>query len=116
VRAALLLLATVLALTGCSTWRAQGLTPHAVIGREHPERLQVATLAGERIVLTSPRVVGDSLVGVVDGARCAIPLAEIEQVAVRRENETRSRIAFPLVAGCLLAMFLFAQEMSAIGL
>lgn len=111
-RAALLVLAVALAATGCSTWRAQGLTPNAVIEREHPERLRVATHAGARIDLKFPRVVGDSLFGVAaDGPR-AIALEDIDHVAVRREDTARSAIVAPLVAGCVMALIIMADEIS----
>ena len=96
---ALLVVGAAILCCGCSTWRAQGLTPEAVVVREDPNVLRVAPAGGEPIEFASPRVEGDSLVGKVHGRRAAIALDSIERVEARRGSQ-----AWMLVVPILFAL------------
>jgi len=105
-----LLLVTCLIACGCSTWKPQGLTPHAVIEREQPERLRVVSTRGGRFELARPRVEGDSLAGTIDSTRVTIAMMDVDYVAVQRENKTTQRILVPLVGALAVATFVIAAQ------
>jgi hypothetical protein len=69
---------------GCTTWRVQWVSPETVIRRDQPGAVEVTRVDSSRVVLQDPRVVGDSLVGKVDGAVESVALAHVAYVAVRR--------------------------------
>ena len=71
-------------LAGCTTWRVQWISPETVIRRDQPGAVEVTRVDSSRVVLDQPRIVGDSLVGKVEGAVASIALADVAYVAVRR--------------------------------
>ena len=79
-------LAAPAALAGCATWRPQGLTPTAVIQQDRPRVVRVTRADSTRVVLDSPRIQGDSILGVNHGQENAVALADVAYVSLRRAN------------------------------
>lgn len=86
--AALLTLAALL--SGCRSWQPTGSSvPGSVGPRARALRVTVAGLE-QAVVLRDPRIVADSLVGMVEvspdqaPARFAVPLADVTEVQTRR--------------------------------
>jgi hypothetical protein len=70
------------------------------MAREHPNAIQVLEHKGVKYVLGSPRVEGDSLTGYVKGVERRMPMASIDQGAVRRFSSIKT---LGLVVGIPLA-------------
>lgn len=91
-------------LLSCTSWRLQQISPAQLISEKQPSKIRVTRSDGTRIVLTQPRLSGDSLIGSAigyvsvvppeGGARVGvstaeplgIPLADVAGVSVRRTN------------------------------
>ena len=79
--------AVVILVAGCTTWRVQWVSPETVIRRDQPGAVEVTRVDSSRVVLQDPRIVGDSLVGNVDGDvvnQCHGIGADANQVAFNR--------------------------------
>lgn len=77
-----------LTLLACSSWRVQPVTPEQadlIISRE-PKDIRVQRPDGRRLVLFGPRVVGDSVIGLVRGQSTALALSDITSVGVPRPS------------------------------
>ena len=78
-----------LAADGCTRWVQPEHPVPSFLPNQHEDILRVLRNSGQTVVLRSPRVVGDSLVGlsvvaVGDGPRQAVPLSDVRSVEVRR--------------------------------
>lgn len=69
----------VLQTSACYTWRATSTSPAEVVRAEAPLRVRVS-VDSARVVIRSPTVVADSLIG--ESARVAV--ADVRQLEVRR--------------------------------
>lgn len=98
------LAAALLALAGCSTWRVVDVSPKAVNGS--PE-VRVTRPDGSRVVVTSPRMTRDSLLGTRGGepaGALALPLSEVSRIAIRQPDGERNS-ALLLFAGVTATTF-----------
>ena len=90
----MLLIASVL-LQGCTSWRtvpsSTGVAP--VLSTERPVRVSLSD--GTVIVLESPRIAGDSLIGNLGNPpeRLAVAMADVEGLAERNVSVGRSAAA-----------------------
>ena len=101
------LLVVLLLLTGaCTSWHVETMPPAELVAERKPDRVRVRLVDRSRIVLFTPAVLGDSLVGTLDGGRRTVSLAEVNEIAVRRGN-TLGTIGFvgALVAASLATVF-----------
>jgi hypothetical protein len=105
----------------CKSWQAPRITPREVIRQRQPTSIRVLRTDSTRIEVRSPRVVGDSLVGLrvepssSDSGRLAIPLSQVSQVTIRQPDPIRTAvvIAVTLVGlGGLLFAVAFGQGLS----
>ena len=81
-------------LPACTSWQVGGPTPAQFIEQEKPAQVQVSRTDGSTIVIFSPTIRGDSLIGMVsrgpvrdawtNGIR--LPLSDIRTVAVSRSS------------------------------
>ena len=100
--AGVLLLANVGA--ACTSWRVQSVTPQELLAREHPSSIQVRERGGAVFVLTAPRVTGDSLTGYSKRVPRTIPMAAVDQLALRKRDGGKTAgliallVALPAVA------------------
>ena len=90
-----LVLALACLLLGCAPYRPDGYAPQYLIEKEHPRKVRAVLDTGHRVVLEQPQVVGDSLVGNVEGARAAYALTDVRQLEVRRDESIWLVIAIP---------------------
>ena len=94
--AGVLLLANVGA--ACTSWQVQSVTPQELLAREHPGSIQVRERGGAVFVLTAPRVTGDSLTGYLEGVPRTIPMAAVDQLALRKSDGGKTAFLALLVA------------------
>ena len=75
-----------LTLGGCMTWRPATTPVRALLAERGETVVRVRRHGGERLVVTAPRILGDTLFGglVSPSDPVAIPLADIEAVEVQR--------------------------------
>jgi hypothetical protein len=73
---AILLLITYL--SACHTWRAETVTPQALIETSHPDQIRVVRLDGTKEVLSHVVVRADTLWGV--SQEPAIPLSDVQTI------------------------------------
>jgi len=95
---------------GCSTWQPVADTRHYV-STARPGRLWVTPRGeGTPIVLTAPRLIGDTLVGFVNGEYREYLLAAVDHVRVRRPARGRTvLLAAGVVAGGAALVALLAS-------
>jgi hypothetical protein len=87
------LIATLVSTTfaaACTSWHIQNAAPEQVIVRDHPDKLRVTRADSSRIVLSQPRVSGDSLFGFGNHAEVGMPLLDVSSVAERRFDVGKS--------------------------
>lgn len=94
--ASLLSLGALLVLPGCTTWRVQPVPAAQLIAERLPSQVRLDRGAGSRLVLTWPRVVGDS----IRGRQGAIAIVDVTGVAIRRFDPLKSLalVSTPVVA------------------
>ena len=83
-------LLVVTTLTACTSWRVQPVSPERLLNDESPKAVRVQRADSSRVVLNSPQLVSDSLLGTTRGQRTAVPLADITQIAVRRGDALKT--------------------------
>ena len=83
-------LLVVTTLTACTSWRVQSVSPEQLLIDERPNVVRVQRADRSRVVLNSPKLVSDSLLGTTRGQRTAVPLADITQIALRRGNALKT--------------------------
>jgi len=104
-------------LQGCSSWRHRPLTPPAFGAAKPPSEVRVTLASGKRILLQSPVITGDSLIGIdfplVEGfdsaRRVALPLAEVHYEEARQANYGRTTL---LVVGVGIATLIVIGAMA----
>jgi hypothetical protein len=94
------LLAVLLILQGCSTWRVQGFAPRIVIEDQKPNEVKALMRDGREIVVEHPSVEVDSLVGVSSERPISLPLDGVGQVAIKRGTFPW----LPVIGGSVLAV------------
>jgi hypothetical protein len=91
----------------CTSWQVKSVAPQALIETRQPKKVRVRTMAGIRVVMKNPHIQNDSMIGVVRGVVAGIPLARINQVAVRGFSPVKTLILIlpPAALGlmCLIA-------------
>jgi hypothetical protein len=55
--------ASLAALAGCYNWHVETAPPAEVIQQQHPGRIRLTVLSGDRFELKSPTLAGDTIVG-----------------------------------------------------
>ena len=102
----MLLIASVL-LQGCTSWRtvpsSTGVAP--VLSTERPVRVSLSD--GTVIVLESPRIAGDSLIGNLGNPpeRLAVAMADVTALDERKVSVGRSAAAVGVGVGALTVLF-----------
>jgi hypothetical protein len=100
--------AAVFGLVGCSNWTVVELSATAV--EAVPTAIRITRPDGTRIIVVSPRVTGDSLVGIRQGSlsdTISMPLLEVNRVAVRTPDREKNSalILFLGVAGATFGVW-----------
>ena len=110
--------AMLVAANACSQWQIEPRPAQAIVADGAPARLRVELRDGSVVDLSAPTVVGDTLYGLIPGSqpagrpldRRAVPLADVERVALQRKQmllTTGSIILLPLAY--LAGGYLMAQ-------
>lgn len=92
--------------TSCSYWSEQWITPERAVSREKPDRVQVTLTDSSRVVMDTPSVVEDSLVGFIDDQRTALPLTAVAFVSMRRGDPVLLMTLVPILAAIGLVALL----------
>jgi hypothetical protein len=95
-----LLVATTL--TACTSWWVQRVSPEQLLKEERPRAVRVQRADRSRVILNSPQLVPDSLLGTIRGQRTSVLLTDITQIAVRRGNALKTT---GLILGILATSF-----------
>jgi hypothetical protein len=96
-------------LLACTSWRVRNVTPERAIARDHPDKVRVTRVDSSRIVLSQPRISGDSLVGFANHLKFGMPLSDVSAVAERRFNVGKSiALGVGIPAGTILLLAVLA--------
>jgi hypothetical protein len=72
-----------------SSWRKQRRTPQQVIATKYPERIRLTLTDSSELVLEYPMILGDSIIGVVNGSINAVDAARIIRTDIREMNSLK---------------------------
>ena len=111
----------VVAQPACGTWQAVGPTPQEYLAAHHPDAVRLTRLDSSQVVLRTPTVRADSLVGLIGGGMrqddperaTGVPLGEIQLVEARRGGARNFLIGYAVVAG--LATLVFVESGGVMG-
>ena len=78
------------ALVGCTSWQAADVAPVQLAESHDGERIRVTRHDGSQIVVENARLTPAGVFGQWERTPVAIPLSEIQQLAVRREASART--------------------------
>lgn len=98
-------------LTGCTTFAAVS-SPTEFITVSRPGQLWVTRTDGSLVVLRTPRMVGDTLIGLINGRLYQAPMSDVQRVQTRRPAPGRTLI---LVGASVATLGLFVALVSAAG-
>jgi hypothetical protein len=94
--------------TACTSWQVQTVTPRELIEQQHPKAVQIRVRGGPKYVLRTPRIEGDSIVGLVprtyqvpEGLERTVAIQTVDRIAVRKVDGLKVLwwvIGFPFVA------------------
>ena len=105
---AVALLLAVLTLGGCMTWRPATLPPRTLLAGAQETVVRVWGRAGGPVVLRTPVIIGDSLVGTAPDstwmARTAIALSDITRVEVQRVDAGRTTLLVAALGATAVAV------------
>lgn len=82
---------------GCTDWRVYTVEPAQVIEHARPDQVRIYRREQPRLLVTQPRVAGDSITGLVGRAPFQVAVADVTAVGVRRVDwvETALLLAAP---------------------
>ena len=88
-------------LTSCTAWKPETMAPDRYIRMHDPEAVWVQLHDGSTMNIGRPRVVGDSLRGIVAGGYRNVALKDVTQF--RAEEPSKNRTAIAVTAAVLAA-------------
>jgi hypothetical protein len=94
----------VIQLTACSSWRVEQVSPAQLVTEKSPHEVRISRVGHAPLVVAKPTIVGDSLVGVAQGATHGVPLADITAIATRHGDPLTSSLLGVAIAGTVLAI------------
>ncbi len=71
-------------MSACHKWST--VEPGQPFAEEGTEEVRITQTHGQRVVLKESAVVGDSVVGLVDGDTASIALSEVDKIQVRKTD------------------------------
>ena len=93
-----------LSCTACTSWRPDTLTPQAVV-QGRPQSLRVTRKDSSRVVLTTPQLQGDTILGLgPKKAQVRVPLDSVLLTDTRRGDAGKSVLAVLGVAAGVFAV------------
>lgn len=87
--------------SACSSWRVPPVSPQEFLTHEHPDRIRVREQGGTH-VLSDPRLAADTLTGLEKGQERRMPIATVEEVAVRRFNVFKTVALIVIIPAVLI--------------
>jgi hypothetical protein len=81
------LLVLLMVAMGCARWQPQGLTPRAVIERDHPDQVRITLRDSSRMDLRAPVIRGDTLRGLTEQGDSAFALSDVSYVSLKGGNK-----------------------------
>ena len=98
------LAATLLQVSGCSSWQtAPGLNSAALV-QERPSRVRLRLTSGQLVELRRPALRGDSVVGLVKGDTTQVAAADVASTGLRRFSVGRTAARVGLAFGVLFGL------------
>jgi hypothetical protein len=73
-------------LAACTEWHVEPMAPGELLGTTHRSRLRITRDDSTRVVFGQPSIIGDTLVGLVQGRRSAMAVTDVATVAIRKTN------------------------------
>jgi hypothetical protein len=92
-------------LNGCTSWHVVELRPEQLLANRRPNAVRIQRADRTRVVLDSPHLSGDSLIGMTRGESLAMPVSDITQIAVRRGNGLKTVGLILSIYGAGFAVF-----------
>ena len=99
---------------GCTAWRPQAGPPQAVIPQKHPSSVRIELQDGSRLVITSPAVEADDIVGFAKpaGERVRLGLSQIRTLWIRELDKKRTAILAGSLALVGTVAFIFREDLN----
>jgi hypothetical protein len=94
----------VIQMTACSSWRVEQVSPAQLVTEKSPQEVRISRVGQAPLVVAKPTIVGDSLIGVAQGATHGVPLADIKTIATRQGSPLKSVLLGVAIAGTALAI------------
>jgi len=98
-------------LSSCTSWQVQSVSPEQVVTEDQPSKIRVTLTDSSELEMEQPRIVGDTLRGLVKGGaddslvERDVLLADIAAVRVKKTSTTKSVL---LGVGFVAVGFFFA--------
>jgi hypothetical protein len=83
----------IVTLTSCTTWKAVSITPANYIRMHDPDAVWIQLEDGSTLVLSRPRVIGDSLRGITAGAYRNVALTKVTRMRAQEHSGKKTAIA-----------------------
>jgi hypothetical protein len=88
----------------CSSWRVEQVSPAQLMSEKSPQKVRISRASQAPLVLATPTIVGDSLMGVAEGQTRGVPLTEITAIATRHGDALKSVLLGVAIAGSALGI------------
>jgi hypothetical protein len=83
----------IVTLTSCTAWKPVSVTPASYIRAHDPDRVWIQLEDRSTLVLSRPRVIGDSLRGISAGAYRNVALTNVTQMRAQEHSGKRTAVA-----------------------
>ncbi len=98
-------------LSSCTSWQVQSVSPEQVVEEDQPSQIRVTLTDSSELEMEQPRIVGDTLRGLVKGGvddslvERDVLLADIATVRVKKTDATKSiLLGVGILAGVVVAL------------
>ena len=101
-------------ISGCMTWRPQPVAPQVAVTQRKSGDIRLELKDGRHIVLESPQVDGQDIIGVgkPGGERVRLPLADIQTVWLRELDKKRTAILGGALATVGIVALIFRSDLN----
>lgn len=98
------LAATLLQATGCSSWHSSPGLDSAALVQGQPSRVRLRLTSGRQVELNRPALRGDSVIGLVKGDTTRVAAADVTSTAVRGFSVGRTAVRVGITFGVLFGL------------
>jgi hypothetical protein len=99
-----LVLAILVTLNGCTSWRAESVAPAQLVSQRHPKQVRARRSDGQKVILRQPLVRGDSLLGLAGRDTTGLALNEVDSLEIKRVDGGKTAALVIFTAGVLFAV------------